>query len=70
MALHYLSQHTELDARTERVSWRNEQTDRFHEPQRWPEIRLLNPVIFKVTVTYVWHFLASSAGLLSDVKEM
>lgn len=53
MALHYLSQHTELDARTERVSRRNEQTDRFREPQRWPEIGLLNSVIFKVTVTYV-----------------
>lgn len=41
-ALHYLSQHTELDARAERVSWRNEHTDRFHEPQQWPETWLLN----------------------------
>lgn len=39
-ALHYLSQRTVIDVRTERVSQRNEQTDGFHKPQRWSEIRI------------------------------
>lgn len=45
-AQHYLSQHTVIDTGSERVSERNEQTDRFHKPPRWASVKQLDSVCY------------------------